>query len=509
MPKTKEELVEWLKEMKNTIDGEEEPRLTERELDEVSKSKNINDNNMELFATIMSLKFPNGRYRYDLSTAFKTIIKHGSYGYGLTNEYIKPILEIAEIKDNKGKYLFYGDAISSLAKSVGTDSSKLDLLTHILSKKNPDGSLRVYSFSIPEMLNRLNDSNIKSFDYLMDAKDANGNFKYSDIDIQFFLEEINNYIQKTGKIPNIEQQIEKYDWLLSLKDSEGKSLLSENKARTLFLYVNKSNIAEKLIKLTNKNGEPLLDCNDLASIFEVADEETFEIIVRLVNITGKWGQKRFNGGNIKDIVEILMKQDYKTGFTKDGYSSTEEALTLVDGKWVTVKSKINQKLLERLNTLLDIKELGNNQLDAKELTFAMGLSDSDFNNQIAFYKKYNIKLSDPKLIQFLENGNYQTAPFRDKRNLCNEILSQIENVKNNEVKSRLQEKVDLLKKSMDKAIEPVPVSKEANNRFWHEFLTTADKGNTEVIKGLEPELTLHAKSGDKKIKTQSDELYYK
>ena len=30
-----------------------------------------------------------------------------------------------------------------------------------------------------------------------------------------------------------------------------------------------------------------------------------------------------------------------------------------------------------------------------------------------------------------------------------------------------------------------------------------------IIKGLEPELTLHAKSGDKKRKTQSDELYYK
>ena len=71
----------------------------------------------------------------------------------------------------------------------------------------------------------------------------------------------------------------------------------------------------------------------------------------------------------------------------------------------------------------------------------------------------------------------------------------MDRVEDPKAKEWAEGKLRILQKSMDKAINPIPVSKDANSRFWHDFLTTADEGNAETIKGLDRIVEKFGKEG--------------
>ena len=85
--------------------------------------------------------------------------------------------------------------------------------------------------------------------------------------------------------------------------------------------------------------------------------------------------------------------------------------------------------------------------------------------------------------------------FHEKDLLCSILSKDIKCAKDKKTKMELQKKLDLLQKSINKALEPIPVSKEANNEFWHNFLTTANKENAKVIKGLERVIEKYGQEG--------------
>ena len=75
------------------------------------------------------------------------------------------------------------------------------------------------------------------------------------------------------------------------------------------------------------------------------------------------------------------------------------------------------------------------------------------------------------------------------------IKSTIKNITTPELKKEFQEKAHILEKSIESAIEPIQVSSKANNSFWNNLLTTADKNIGHVIKNLDFVIEKHCKEG--------------
>ncbi|MBQ7450313.1 HD domain-containing protein [bacterium] len=266
------------------------------------------------------------------------------------------------------------------------------------------------------------------------------------------------------------------------------------------------NFIRELIKMKDDDGNPRFSADCIAKITSAAKPDKKDIIYEILNKKDDEGKIRFSGSEIsslchyvnKDNVNIFRKLEeiringkprFEAGDIRNIFYSLEkskpEAVGILDDL-LKAETKDGKPLYKgcSIGTILE-------KINSENIDYAKYLLKCNIDGEPA-YKESN------EIVQTLRGVFVKpdiSLPFRDKNELLNELKYCLELSNDDKSKEIISEKIKILEKSTEKITDSIPVSKEANDEFWQNFLVSANKENKDVILNLDTIVNKYGKEG--------------
>lgn len=227
------------------------------------------------------------------------------------------------------------------------------------------------------------------------------------------------------------------------------------------------------------------DGQEILLLIKLSDEE-FNKAKNFFYIEGRNSQ--LYGDDIVNLVK-LNKEELERA-DKLLYIPYREDKQL-NGKDILTFSKYDDEKFKKALDLLE-NHFGNRYLTGKEISILSNSSQEDLADFYSFFTGGQFSID--KIIDIIY-ADYFDLSFSRKKDLYDVINNSMIYFNNTWAEEILANKMLKLKKLMNSLIKPIPVEKQKNDEFWHNFLVTANSKNEEVIKNLSKVIDNFEKTG--------------
>ena len=362
---------------------------------------------------------------------------------------IEILKELAQISTFDGKQRFTNSELPSLEKIANAEN--LDFIKELSKIRNEKDEYKYHGYDIEKLAEHANKENSDFIKELLNLKE-NGKERFNYYGI--------NYIAKRAKADNIEFIRE----LINMKEDGKPRFYAETIAGIASeAKPEKMDIIYEIINKKDEKGNPRFEGSDIGGLCFYVNHDNLDIFREIEALKLPDNSPKFNSNNIYRIFYSLQKSkpEAKNILKELIHSSKKNGEATVNGFDIgTVLEAINSENLNYAKEMLKCKTKDGEPAYTEGHGFAQTLKG-------VFYK---LDISD--------------KPFSVKNEIYKDLLYMSSYANDKKSKEIIEEKITAVKKSMDKVTNAIPVSKEANNEFWQNFLVSANENNAKVIKNL-------------------------
>lgn len=429
----------------------------------------VNKDNIKYLDYFIEKKTQKGDFIYDgleIASILK-VINDNNFDF---------IKYLADFKKQNGTPRFSGVEIANIALSYNED--KINYIEKFINMKNEFCEDRFKGAELVELITLANKKNISFIYNLLNLRDEDNYFRFNGIEVSeiakiipsekfdivkefAFLKNAKNEYMFTGYgLATIVNSINNNNNINACRETlkTARDYTAQSFSE-IVKFVNDENIGllKELELMTTADGKTRFPSAELVKLFTVVNKNNFELI-KILSAAGNG--YRFSGYDIAFMAKNLKYDDLPAIQKYSFYKNDAEGYKFY-GQDIVLLVKASKKIDDRfINELITAKNKKGNSLflgyEVGELmkAFVKNFSDLSFKEKTMILKVLSYAKEN------ISNGNENLIAKFDEMKVVFEKLSK-------------------------KAITPINSSKEAKQKFFRNFLVTANEKNAEVIRKMD------------------------